>query len=116
MSRCKVLAAVFTGLALLVQAGPVSAQYEPRVILPPPPQQQPPALTPPTAPQLTGPGLQAPHAPMPAPQPAAPARPEVCTEQYVPVCGEKNGARRTYSNACFAAVDGARVVADGPCP
>ena len=42
--------------------------------------------------------------------------PQVCTEQYYPVCGEKGGARKTYSNACFAAADGASVVNDGQCP
>lgn len=45
----------------------------------------------------------------------APRRPEICTEQYAPVCGEKNGSRKTYSNSCFAAADAARVVTDGAC-
>ena len=43
-------------------------------------------------------------------------RPEVCTEQYAPVCGDKDGVRKIYSNACFAAADGAQVVNDGQCP
>ncbi len=42
-------------------------------------------------------------------------RPDVCTEQYAPVCGQKGSVRKTYSNACFAAADGATVAADGPC-
>ena len=42
-------------------------------------------------------------------------RPSVCTEQYAPVCGERNGVTKTYSNACFAAADGAKVIAQGPC-
>jgi hypothetical protein len=33
-------------------------------------------------------------------------RPEVCTQAYVPVCGElTDGSRRTYSNACSACSD-----------
>ena len=39
----------------------------------------------------------------------------ICTEQYAPVCGEKNGVTKTYSNACFAAADHAKVIAQGPC-
>jgi len=42
-------------------------------------------------------------------------RPSVCTMQYDPVCGVRNGVSKTYSNACFAAADGAKVVAKGPC-
>ena len=42
-------------------------------------------------------------------------RPSVCTQQYAPVCGEINGVTKTYSNACFAAADGAKVIAEGPC-
>lgn len=42
-------------------------------------------------------------------------RPQICTEQWAPVCGKKNGVTKTYSNACFAAADGAAVVAQGPC-
>lgn len=41
--------------------------------------------------------------------------PSVCTQQYAPVCGEINGVTKTYSNACFAAADGAKVIAQGPC-
>ena len=42
-------------------------------------------------------------------------RPSVCTQQYAPVCGEMNGVTKTYSNACFAAADGAKAIAQGPC-
>ncbi len=42
-------------------------------------------------------------------------RPAVCTQQYAPVCGELNGVTKTYPNACFAAADGAKVIAKGPC-
>jgi len=42
-------------------------------------------------------------------------RPTICNEQYLPVCGELNGAKKTYSNACFAAAAGAKVIAQGPC-
>lgn len=42
-------------------------------------------------------------------------RPDACTEQYQPVCGELSGARKTYSNACFAKQAGATVIAAGAC-
>jgi hypothetical protein len=42
-------------------------------------------------------------------------RPTVCTQQYAPVCGEIKGVTKTYSNACFAAAAGAKVIAQGPC-
>jgi len=33
-------------------------------------------------------------------------RPEICTQQYAPVCGVRDdGSRRTYSNACSACAD-----------
>jgi hypothetical protein len=33
-------------------------------------------------------------------------RPEICTQQYDPVCGvHEDGTRRTYSNACMACGD-----------
>jgi len=43
-------------------------------------------------------------------------RPEVCTQNYVPVCGELNdGSWTTYSNACSACSD-MNVVRDHPDP
>ena len=39
----------------------------------------------------------------------------ICTQQYQPVCATRGGMTRTYSNACMARADGARVVAQGPC-
>ncbi len=39
----------------------------------------------------------------------------VCTEQYAPVCGQIGWITKTYSNACFARADGAKVIAQGPC-
>jgi hypothetical protein len=44
------------------------------------------------------------------------ARPKACTLNYLPVCAKRHGVVRTYSNACGATADGAKVVADGPCP
>jgi hypothetical protein len=49
-----------------------------------------------------------------APQPTK--TPIFCTENYDPVCGVKDGAQKTYSNACFAKADDANVVAAGECP
>lgn len=40
-------------------------------------------------------------------------RPEMCTEQYQPVCGCDN---RTYGNACSAAAAGQGVLSEGECP
>ena len=45
----------------------------------------------------------------------APRRPMVCTQQFDPVCAVKNGMARTFPNACFAAMAGARVISHGPC-
>lgn len=42
-------------------------------------------------------------------------RPEVCTEQYNPVCARLAGAVKTYSNECFARIAGAEVIAQDPC-
>lgn len=38
--------------------------------------------------------------------------PQVCTEEFQPVCGCD---AKTYSNACFAEMAGASVMFDGPC-
>jgi hypothetical protein len=39
----------------------------------------------------------------------------VCTMEYRPVCAERRGRRQTYSNACHARRDGARVIHSGEC-
>ncbi|MBI3705635.1 MAG: hypothetical protein HY244_17715 [Rhizobiales bacterium] len=46
---------------------------------------------------------------------APPPPPAFCTMEYKPVCAVKGGMKFTYSNACFAAKDGAKVVSQGPC-
>jgi len=43
------------------------------------------------------------------------SRPRACTREYRPVCAVHNGRRRTYSNACVARRDGARIVDRGRC-
>jgi hypothetical protein len=44
------------------------------------------------------------------------AEPVFCMEVYQPVCGIKGTVTKTYSNACFAKADGAKVVSQGECP
>jgi Kazal-type serine protease inhibitor domain len=39
----------------------------------------------------------------------------VCPTVYKPVCGVKNGVRRTYSNSCQAGCNGATVVEQDAC-
>ncbi len=60
--------------------------------------------------EVVGEGQCAEGAPKPTPTPV------FCTENYDPVCGSKDGAAKTYSNACFAKADGATVTAAGECP
>lgn len=38
-----------------------------------------------------------------------------CPAIVAPVCGERNGVRKTYGNSCVAAIAGARVVTEGTC-
>jgi hypothetical protein len=40
----------------------------------------------------------------------------ICVLTYEPVCAVKGGMKFTYSNACFAKNDGAKVVSDKACP
>ena len=49
------------------------------------------------------------------PPPPGPEPKSFCTQVYQPVCGTKDGTRRTYSNKYFADVDRAADIADGPC-
>ena len=41
------------------------------------------------------------------------SRPEICTQQFEPVCGCDN---QTYSNSCLAAAAGVGVLSEGACP
>lgn len=58
----------------------------------------------------------------PAAQPGATLctepRPQMCTQDYVPVCATRaDGTRRTYSNGCMACADTAVTShVPGPCP
>jgi hypothetical protein len=38
-----------------------------------------------------------------------------CTAQWAPVCAQKDGAQKTYSNVGCAKADGAEVVREGQC-
>ena len=38
-----------------------------------------------------------------------------CNERYAPVCGKTEHGAKTYSNACFAHADGAKIIGPGPC-
>ena len=51
-----------------------------------------------------------------AASPAAAASGQVmCTMEYRPVCGLKDGRRRTFGNACTARAEGARRIRPGAC-
>lgn len=39
----------------------------------------------------------------------------VCTMEYRPVCGLKDGRRRTFANPCMARAAGARRIRPGAC-
>lgn len=41
---------------------------------------------------------------------------KICTAEYRPVCGMKNGRWKNYSNRCRAEVDGASAIRPGKCP
>ena len=47
---------------------------------------------------------------------APPPPPAFCPWEYKPVCAVKGGMKFTYSNACWAAKDGAKVVSEKACP
>jgi hypothetical protein len=46
---------------------------------------------------------------------AAPPPPYICNWLYKPVCGAKGGGMNTYSSACWAAKDGAKIMYQGAC-
>ncbi len=51
-----------------------------------------------------------------APSPAAAAPPKFCPEIYQPVCAvTRAGVNETYTNACFARMARARILAPGRC-
>ena len=49
------------------------------------------------------------------PPPPRPDRPQACTMQYDPVCGERRGDRQTFGNSCEADRAGYRIVHGGEC-
>ncbi len=49
------------------------------------------------------------------PRPPRPPRPEVCSDEYRPVCGERDGVRRTFSNVCEGKASGFRLLYDSVC-
>lgn len=48
-------------------------------------------------------------------RPPPPERPQYCTREYDPVCGERRGRYQTFGNACTARADGFRVAYGGEC-
>ncbi|MCT8998293.1 Kazal-type serine protease inhibitor domain-containing protein [Chelativorans intermedius] len=44
-----------------------------------------------------------------------PPRPQVCTQEYAPVCARRGERQRTFSNACRAQAEGYRPVYSGAC-
>jgi hypothetical protein len=49
------------------------------------------------------------------PRPLPPERPQMCTQQYDPVCAQRGDRRQTFGNACMAAAEGFRIVHPGEC-
>ncbi|MDI7860886.1 hypothetical protein MRS76_02860 [Rhizobiaceae bacterium n13] len=44
-----------------------------------------------------------------------PPGPPICTMEYAPVCGQRGGYVRTFSNACQARADGFQIIDRGEC-
>ncbi|WP_159588726.1 Kazal-type serine protease inhibitor domain-containing protein [Chelativorans xinjiangense] len=44
-----------------------------------------------------------------------PPRPQICTQEYAPVCARRGERQRTFPNACFARADGFEPVYRGEC-
>lgn len=44
-----------------------------------------------------------------------PDRPQMCTMEYAPVCGVRNGKTRTLGNSCQARAEGYRIISNGEC-
>ncbi|WP_309083470.1 Kazal-type serine protease inhibitor domain-containing protein [Chelativorans sp.] len=49
------------------------------------------------------------------PRPLPPDRPQICTQQYQPVCAARGDRRRTFPNACIADAEGYRPIHPGEC-
>lgn len=47
--------------------------------------------------------------------PVRPDRPQMCTMEYAPVCGVRNGKTRTLGNSCQAGAEGYRIISKGEC-
>jgi hypothetical protein len=47
---------------------------------------------------------------------APPPSPLACVFMPAPVCGAKGGHKYTYATACFAVIDGAKIVSQKACP
>lgn len=53
--------------------------------------------------------------PRPLPPGPPPGPGPICTREYAPVCGERRGIQRTFSNDCEADASGYRVIYGGEC-
>lgn len=47
--------------------------------------------------------------------PVRPSQPQMCTMEYMPVCGVRNNQQRTFGNSCQARAEGYRIVNNGEC-